>query len=282
MSLYAGCFDGFCPFMAWEGMPQAPHPNPLPVETGRGGENVAEPWQSAFAAALDNPGLPAPPLFAPCDAEARFAVYRNNSAVAAINALEEQFPTVLKLVGDEAFSGLARIFARENPPVSPVLGEYGAGFPEFLEKFLAAAGDAEAPYLPDCARLDALALAALRAPEAAPAPLARLAELDMGRLATLRALPHPSLALLASSWPLLDLREGAVEDWRGGDVLVLRPEAELLLLPCPPGAAAFLRACGHGESLPAAAAAGAEAEENFDFGATLVELTRLGAFTQFA
>jgi hypothetical protein len=40
MSLYAGCFDGFCPFMAWEGMPQAPHPNPLPVETGRGGDNA--------------------------------------------------------------------------------------------------------------------------------------------------------------------------------------------------------------------------------------------------
>ena len=111
-------------------------------------------WQSVFASALHNPAAPVPALFAPCDAPARFAVYRNNSAVAAIEALQAQFTTVLQLVGDEAFRGVARAFAQENPPASPVLAEYGEKFPDFLSRFLEQQGVTEVPYLPDVARLD--------------------------------------------------------------------------------------------------------------------------------
>ncbi len=240
-------------------------------------------WQAQFAAALQNAALPAPEIFAPCNSSARFAVYRNNSAVAAIEALKEQFPTVLRLVGDEAFRGLARAYAQEHPPRSPVLGEYGGDFPRFIETFLASCEN-ETPYLPDCARLDWARLVALRAPEAAPCPITRLAELDPGRLARQKILLHPSLALVASDWPILAIskaHEAPVEDFRGETALVLRPRAELAVLPCPPGAGAFLRACVEGRNLGEAAMAAGDAEENFDFGQTLVELTRIGAIVDF-
>jgi uncharacterized protein len=241
-------------------------------------------WQGAFAGALGDPAAPIPPLFAPCDEKARFAVYRNNVAVAQIGALKEQFPIVLQLIGDEAFSGLARAFARQSPPRSPVLGDYGADFPAFLETFLTETGESPTPYLPDMARLDWACLSALRAPEAESCDVSQIAALDPARLGAARALTHPSLALVASDWPLLALRDPGgkpIADWSGETVLVLRPGAELHLVSISSGAATFLRACAEGADLAAAATRAEGADPGFAFGPTLVDLTRASAFTAF-
>lgn len=241
--------------------------------------------QRAFAAALDDPALPPPALFTDCDAPARFAVYRNNSVVAAIGALEQQFPTVAALVGDEAFADLARAYAQNHPPRSPALWGYGEGFPDFLEDFLAECGAlAQVPYLPDMARLDWARVKVLRAVEALPCPTARLAQLDPALLSEIRPVVHPALALVASPWPILAIARAQTEpvrEWRGETALILRADAELVCLPCPPASAAFLRACLDGAPLGSAANAATQADENFDFGRTLVELTQIGAFVDF-
>jgi hypothetical protein len=267
--------------LSYDGNLSTPHA----LSTSRRGEGIqpssAEPWQAQFAAALDNPALPPPPIFADCDLATRFAVYRNNSAVAAIDALKAQFPTVALLVGDEAFAGLARLFAQTYPPRSPVLGDYGASFPAFLETF---PGIGETPYLADSARLDWACLSARRAPEAEPRGAARLAELDPARIGQQRARLHPSLALVASDWPILAIANAhttPVRDWRGQTALVLRPFADLLVKPCPPGEAAFVRACIEGQELGEAALLAGDSDQNFDFGQTLVELTRIGAIVDF-
>jgi uncharacterized protein (UPF0276 family) len=241
-------------------------------------------WQASFATALRDPDASVPALFAPCDVEARFAVYRNNSAVAEIGALKEQFPTVLQLVGEDAFSGIAHAFARKNPPRSPILGDYGAEFPEFVAEFLSEHGAEETPYLADSARLDWACLRALRAEEAEPCAVARLAAVDPARIGEARARTHPSVAVVASDWPLLALRNPeapAIDDWRAETILVLRPQAEARLIEISPGAAAFLHACAKGATLAEAAGAGAQAKDHFDFGGTLVALTQAGAFVDF-
>ena len=215
---------------------------------------------------------------------ARFAVYRNNAAVAAIAALEAQFPTVLRLVGSDAFSGLARAFFRANPPRSPVLCEYGEEFAVFIADFLARADVRETPYLPDVARLDWAILSALRAADAEPCGPENLAALDASGVATARARVHPSARLVASDWPLPALRDpepGKISDWRGGVFLVLRPQDDAVLMEIPVGDAAFLRACGDGLTLAEAAGAAHAADPDFDFGQTLVGLTRAGAFVDF-
>ncbi|WP_342394918.1 DNA-binding domain-containing protein [uncultured Rhodoblastus sp.] len=247
----------------------------------KGGTAIVENWQARFAQALENPALPPPQLFADCDLPARFAVYRNNCAVAAIGALKAQFPTLALLVGDEAFAGLARLFIQKFPPRSPVLGEYGAQFHAFLETF---PGIGATPYLPDSARLDWACLKARRAPEAEPFGAARLAELDAARIGEQRVRLHPSLALVASNWPILaiaQVHETPVREWRGETALVMRPAAELVVKPCPPGAATFLRACLEGKTLGEAARRAGESDETFDFGQTLVELTLIGAIIDF-
>lgn len=134
------------------------------------------------------------------------------------------------------------------------------------------------------ARLDWARIKALRAEEAVPIETASLAALDAGRLAEAKIVLHPSLALVASDWPLLaicDADQAPVEDWRGETALVLRPQADLICLACPPGPAALLRAWLDGKTLGEAALAASAADETFDFGKTLVELTRLGAIVAF-
>ncbi len=261
-------------------------PTLSPQKRGEGASAIgAGSWQNQFADALANRALPAPALFAPCDASARFAVYRNNSIVGAITALKEQFPSVALLVGDEAFANLARAHAHTHPPRSPVLGEYGDTFPDFVAEFLGQCdARAQTPYLPDVARLDWAKITALRAEEATPCPSSRLSQLDPAKLVTTRAILHPSLSLVVSDWPILAIsraHESPVEDWRGEAVAVLRPQAELVCAALRPEAAAFLGACVEGETLGEAALAASARDENFDFGRTLVELTEFGTFVDF-
>ena len=261
-------------------------PTLSPQKRGEGASAIgAGSWQKQFAAALANRALPAPALFAPCDAAARFAVYRNNSIIGAISALNEQFPSVALLVGDEAFADLARAHAQKHPPRSPVLGEYGAEFPDFVAEFLDQCdARAQTPYLPDVARLDWAKISALRAEEATPCSPSRLSQLDNAKLVTTRVTLHPSLSVVVSDWPILAISRAdgsSMEDWRGETVVVLRPHTELVCCALPPTAAAFLGACGEGETLGEAALAAAAQDENFDFGRTLVELTEIGAFVDF-
>lgn len=101
-------------------------------------------FQDRFIRTLLAPQLPAPPAF---------AVYRNTVMKGCIDALQANYPAVSRLVGEEWFRAAAAVYARAHPPRVPMLTEYGAGFPWFLESFPPAA---ELPYLSAVATLDRL------------------------------------------------------------------------------------------------------------------------------
>lgn len=91
-----------------------------------------------FASALLDPERAVPEGLVGPDSEPsarRFAVYRNNVFVGLTDALRAGFPCVVKLVGDEYFAAMARVFAAAMPPGSPVLLHYGAEFPDFIASF---------------------------------------------------------------------------------------------------------------------------------------------------
>ena len=96
-----------------------------------------------------------------------FAVYRNTCARGAVEALRATYPTVNMLVGDEMFTQVTLDYRRETPPASPVLSDYGAGFPAFLAR---QPWSCELPYLADVARLDWLWLESFLAPDAPAMP----------------------------------------------------------------------------------------------------------------
>ncbi len=110
--------------------------------------------QSAYAAAILDPARPVPQGLIGPDGEPsakRFAVYRNNVVVGLAAVLKAAFPAVCRIVGDEFFAAMARIYVSREPPGSPIMLDYGAGFADFVGGFEPAAG---LPYLRDVARLE--------------------------------------------------------------------------------------------------------------------------------
>jgi hypothetical protein len=95
---------------------------------------LAELQQTFARAVLAGTPLPAS-LFAPARApwQDGLNVHRNTVLGGIAKALALTFPTVLWLVGQDAFDRLAAEFAAAHPPSRARLDEYGEGFPEFLE-----------------------------------------------------------------------------------------------------------------------------------------------------
>lgn len=241
--------------------------------------------QSAFASALLDPALPPPAGLTGARGTAdarRFAVYRNNVAVGLMRALSHRFPVTEKLVGAAFFASMARAYAAGNKPSSPLVFAYGDGFPDFIAGFDAAAG---LPYLADLARLEANWTRAYHAADEAPLDIGALAALgeSMGA-ARLRA--HPAASLVCSVFPVGSLWQAHQADsvapaaLHGSEcVLVARPGLAVTVHVLPPQDAAFAAALLDGASIGAAAEQAIAADENFDFGAAIVGLVSLGAFT---
>lgn len=154
----------------------------------------------------------------------RLAVYRNMFASSVAHALRLAFPAVARLVGEAFFDHAARTFARAEPPRSAWLDEYGSGFAAFLARFAPVAALA---YLADVARLECAVHRALHARDVAFLDVTRLAGVDAADHERVRFVAHPSIALVASEFPVdaiwravlaqddaalaaIDLRAGAV------------------------------------------------------------------------
>lgn len=242
---------------------------------------------ASFAAALLDPDAPAPSGIATngnITADERFAIYRNNVIEGLVRALATRFPAVARVVGEDFFAAMARVYATQSPPRSPIMALYGEDFPQFIETFPPCA---DLPYLADLARLEAARTRAYHAADAA----ALTAE-DFTRpgsdLATLRIRPHPSLFVLASQHPIAtifamnngDLTLAEIEDWQGEDVCVVRPQARVEVHRLPKGGAAFLERWTDGATLAEAAQAALAAEPDFDLVENLSLVIRCGLIAE--
>lgn len=161
--------------------------------------------QRQMAAAIRGTGLEAPiDVFRPAHLPEGhpLSVYRNHHRISLCAALATTFPTVVRLIGEEAFHVLASRFLQTQPPVKPCVAEYGAAFGEYL--------DAETlveslPYLADTARLDWAINRAMIAADARALDASLLRSLTPEELAELSVEAHPSLTLLWSKYPLPDI-----------------------------------------------------------------------------
>ena len=246
--------------------------------------------QRAFAASLLDPRRPAPPGLTGPDGEPsqkRFSVYRNNVAVGLIDALKANFPAACKIVGDEFFRAMARAFALAHPPASPILLDYGAGFPGFIALFEPAA---TLPYLADVARIERAWSEAYHSPEAEALAAAGFAAAPIEHISALRCELHPSLRLVRSRYPALTIWRmnigdgvpGPVDLGAGGeDALILRPAADVEVRAMPPGGAEFVAALAGGGSLEQATRSALRVSPGFDLSTHLAVLIGAGAFTGY-
>ena len=226
-----------------------------------------------------------------------FAVYRNTVMKGCIDALQANYPAIVRLVGEEWFRAAAALHVRAQPPGDARLLLYGLDFPGFLRDFAPAA---ELPYLCGVARLDRFwteAHAAADAPVLAPVALAGL---PPGQIGSLVLQPHP-----AARWawfgdhPIYTLwrrnRVSEREDgesnqmgdgkangealaWAGEGALLTRPAGSVTSAALHAAGCAFLDACAAGLPLADAAHEALARQADCDLAQLMATLLRAGAF----
>jgi hypothetical protein len=234
-----------------------------------------------FAAATLDPAARSPPGIAGGDPGGRFAVYRNNVLGGLVRALETRFPVVRRLVGPEFFAAMAAAFAAVHPPRSPLMLDFGVGFPAFIAEFPPAAS---LPYLADVAALERARGRAYHAADAVGLSDEVFASLATQDLAALRLALHPSVELLRSAHPVVRIwsshrgndAPAPITAWHGEDALVFRAGETVVTLALPPGEAAFIAMLLALAPLGEAAVMAAAEEPAFDPAPALARLIGSG------
>ena len=242
--------------------------------------------QNDFATALLDPRRPVPEGITTArgrTAASRFGVYRNNIYVGLTTALGQRFPVTQRLVGADFFAGMARAYAADHNPASPMIMDYGDDFPDFIASFSPAGTLA---YLPDVARIEVAWSRAYHAADSLALDVAQLAALPKEELSDMVIVPHPSSRLVRSDFPAGSIWSAhqsetiaPVSDWRAETVLVVRPAMLVEVHVLPLRDAAFAASLLDGTTLGAAAQIAFASNPRFDFGSALVGLIGLGAFS---
>ncbi len=248
--------------------------------------------QQNFASAMlrhDEDGLAgavAPGDIAP---DLRLRIYRNNILSSMISALGELFPVVSRLVGDAFFKAMAREFVLTQPPASGRLGEYGDGFPAFLQNFAPARS---LPYLADVASIERAWLKAYRAADATVVSADGIAAVAPEALPSLTFTLHPSATLLRSDYPAGQIwyanQPGAAEGTkieatqRAEFLLVIRPADKVDVRILTQARYEFLAALNSNRTITAAFEAAVKIDPAFDLQSALVDFITGGVFTSFA
>lgn len=202
-----------------------------------------------ISAALD-PSAPVPDGFVTPDgrpAVQRFNVYRNNIVVGLKSAMEDGFPAVSSLVGEEFFNAMVGKFVRTAPPRTPILPLYGVDFAKFIDQFEPARS---LPYLGDVARLEYAIRESYHAADCAPVAAAELSD---PLLFTRSIRFAPTVSWLTSPYPVTEIRAYTMGGRKptGGaqDILITRPEFDPVATAFPVGTNAVLDALKDGLAL---------------------------------
>ncbi len=216
-------------------------------------------WHEQFSEALTRadtapPALPALPhgvvRYDGAPDHKRFNVYRNNHIMSLINNLRDGFPVVVSLVGDEFFDAMAKIYAQNHPPTSPVMVFYGTDFADFIRGFSPADS---LPYLGDVAMLEFAQRQALHASDAPFLPPTEYPS-DAEKLLGARVEFHPSLRLVESQYPLFDIWQAHLNDGdhsigaKAQSIALIRQQDAVVHHPLDEDGLAFFEALASGYS----------------------------------
>ena len=197
--------------------------------------------------------------------------------------MADTFPAVRRLVGEQFFNAMARVYVQAEPPSSPLLFRYGETFPDFLERFEPAQ---KLVYLPDVARLERAWLDAYHAADAEPLNPAVLGTIGPEDLPGLRFVAHPASRVLRSQFAAVTIfsvnRSGAempaINPATAKDGLITRAGTDVEVRNLPPGGAAFLAALIDGRTLCGAAELATAETDEFDLAAAIAAILEAGAF----
>jgi hypothetical protein len=183
-------------------------------------------------------------------AEARVDIYANMYFYRILDALKEDFPATLAVLGNDNFHNLVIGYILEYPPTEPSISDCGAHLADYLRDHPLRDG---APFIADLARLERASIEVFQAPDAPvlnPDALRAIAAADWPAM-KLRI--HPSAQILVLDWQVSDLLRAVEEqrEWKAVEngavkVLVWRRDARVFYRDLEPAEADALEATAHG------------------------------------
>jgi hypothetical protein len=135
----------------------------------------------------------APPL----PVAARLGIYHNAYRVRLIDALDDTYPVLHAVLGDDMFIAMGEEFVASHPSVHRSIRWYGRELSEFLGLYLPYA---EQPILAELALLEWTLSEVFDAADAQPKPRAAFSAIDPSQWSELKFEFHPSLRRLHFRW----------------------------------------------------------------------------------
>ena len=187
--------------------------------------------------------------------EDRWAIYASGFLARLVEALENDYPALRRVLGAGPFGSLTARYVAAQLPRSYDLGRAGDRLASFLQQDPLTE---RLPFLPDLASLEWAMAEAFVAADAQPLTWEHLAGLGPAQVATLPLRTIPGTALVRSEWPLLDIwrlrdvPDGEVDldlTGRPSTVLVYRRGLDVRWRPINEAEALLLDAASRGASL---------------------------------
>jgi hypothetical protein len=135
----------------------------------------------------------APPL----SVEARLGIYRHAYRARLTEALDDIYPILHQILGDETFTSVAELFIEAHPSVHRSIRWYGRELADFLT---GRAPFREQPVLAEIACFEWTLSEVFDAPDAAPLDRRALSRIDPDAWAGVRFSFHPSMRRLEFRW----------------------------------------------------------------------------------
>jgi hypothetical protein len=230
-----------------------------------------------LAVASFDPLARVPAAAADIDLRARTDFRHAGIGALLVRALAARYPVVRRLLGDDSFLDVARRFVAMQPPRLPIVQHFGETFPHYLRSL----GDtASFAYVADMAELEAARARAHHSADATPLDARTFSSLSAARFQECVVTLHPSVALVASRFPIVtiwranqtDTSGGMLDRWRPEAALIARSSLDVDVLLLPAGGHAFMTALATGSSIAAAAATATAYDPGFDLDASLAML----------
>jgi|HubBroStandDraft_1064217.scaffolds.fasta_scaffold05499_6 hypothetical protein len=127
----------------------------------------------------------------------RLGIYRNAYRVRLIEALDDTYPVLHAVLGDEDFAALGEEFVAAHPSAHRSIRWYGGELAEFLRRQAPYAGQ---PIFAELALLEWTLAEVFDAADANPKPRAALSAIDPSAWSELHLEFHPSLRRLDLKW----------------------------------------------------------------------------------
>ena len=182
-------------------------------------------------------------------AEARVDIYANMYFYRILDALKEDFPATLAVLGADNFHNLVTGYILEYPPTEPSISFCGSHLADYLRDHPLPDG---APFIADLARLERATVEVFQAADAPALESDAVRAIAPADWPAMKLTIHPSAQILALDWRVSDVLRAVEEQrkWKAVEqgavrVLVWRRDARVFYRDLEPAEADALEAASH-------------------------------------